>query len=366
MKINEIRVYRVDLPIAGAGYKMSRSRMVTHTESIILEVRTDNELSGWGEVCPFGSNYLPAFSGGAFAAMKELAPILIGQDPRNLDGINQLMDRTLFGHLYAKSGFDIACWDLLGKAANQPLYILLGGLLNRGPVVRTGVTSVGHASIAQQVKEKRDQGFKVFSLKVGDDYLDDAEVTREVMSEIKPGERVVADPNGGWLLYEALEFADRVTDLKGLMIEQPCESLNECLAVARSTSLPIVFDECIDSLDSLARLLVDKQVSVVNLKIERIGGISRTRQMRDLCSKLGCAMFLQEVGGAEITHAATTHLAHSLDPRLLIGATTIKVAKSTAIGGPRVAEGKVYCGDQPGLGVEPIRSVLGDPVMTFR
>ena len=91
------------------------------------EVETDAGITGCGEVCPLGPFYLPAYANGVRAGIAELGPHLLGEDPLQLGKLNRRMDAALKGHAYVKSGIDMACWDILGKATGQPVCTLLGG-----------------------------------------------------------------------------------------------------------------------------------------------------------------------------------------------------------------------------------------------
>src|SRR5579862_4504028 len=127
MKIARIFAHRVELPLREGSYKWSGGKSVTVFDSTIVGVETDTGMIGWGEVCPLGPFYLPAYAEGVQAGLRELAPHLIGLDPRELAKLNVLMDAALKGHPYVKSGIDIACWDLLGQSAGLPVCVLMGG-----------------------------------------------------------------------------------------------------------------------------------------------------------------------------------------------------------------------------------------------
>ena len=127
MRIREIRTYRVELPLHETNYKWSGGNSVTVFDSTVVEIQTDVGITGWGEVCPLGPSYLPAYAEGARTGIAELSPHLIGLDPTQLGTINEKMDRTLRGHPYVKSAVDMACWDIFGKATQLPLSVLLGG-----------------------------------------------------------------------------------------------------------------------------------------------------------------------------------------------------------------------------------------------
>ena len=127
MKIIRIFAHRVELPLVEGTYKWSGGKSVSVFDSTIVGVETDTGLVGYGEVCPLGPFYLPAYAEGVRCGIRELAPHLIGYDPRELTKLNHRMDAALKGHPYVKSGIDIACWDLLGLSTGLPVCVLMGG-----------------------------------------------------------------------------------------------------------------------------------------------------------------------------------------------------------------------------------------------
>ena len=97
MKINRIAAYRVELPLVEGTYKWSGGKSVSVFDSTIFAVETDTGLIGFGEVCPLGPFYLPAYAEGVRAGLRELGPHLIGSDPRELSKLNYQMDAVLKG-----------------------------------------------------------------------------------------------------------------------------------------------------------------------------------------------------------------------------------------------------------------------------
>jgi L-alanine-DL-glutamate epimerase-like enolase superfamily enzyme len=125
-----------------------------------------------------------------------------------------------------------------------------------------------------------------------------------------------------------------------------------------------VLDEVIDSVDVLVRGRNDRAMDVVNLKISKFGGLTKTKQARDLCISLGIAMTLEDSWGGDIVTAAIAHLAHSTPPEFLFTATDFNsyVTVSIADGAPRRVNGRLAASTAPGLGVTPHPDVLGKPV----
>ena len=97
MKISGITEYQVNLPVRDGGFRQSSGRVWRTLDSTIVRIDTDDGVSGWGEACPFGPNYVPAFAGGVRASLELLGPALIGVDPCGLLAVNQVMDKALYG-----------------------------------------------------------------------------------------------------------------------------------------------------------------------------------------------------------------------------------------------------------------------------
>lgn len=364
MKITRIFAHRVELPLREGSYKWSGGKSVTVFDSTIVGVETDAGLTGWGEVCPLGPYYLPSYAEGARAGLREIGPKLVGEDPLALEQLNRRMDALLKGHPYVKSGIDIACWDLLGKATGLPASTLLGGRFGDRVRLYRAISQEAPETMAERAGAYRDEGYTRFQLKVGGDPDVDVERVRAVRAVLAPGDRLIADANTGWTQHEAIRVARALQDVD-VYIEQPCLSYEECLSVRRATSHPFVLDESVDSLEMLLRARTDLAMDVVNLKISKLGGLTRTRQARDLCVAMGIAMTLEDSWGGDITTAAIAHLAHSTPEELRFTSTDFNsyVTVSTAEGAPQRENGWMRAGTAPGLGVEPKMSVLGAEVL---
>jgi len=148
-------------------------------------------------------------------------------------------------------------------------------------------------------------------------------------------------------------------------IEQPCLTYEECLSVRRHCDHPFVLDEVIDSIDVLLRAHTDRAMDVVNLKISKLGGLTKTKQARDLCVSLGIAMTLEDSWGGDIVTAAIAHLAQSTPPEFLFTTTDFNsyVTVSSADGAPKRVNGRMAASTKPGLGIEPKMSALGSAVL---
>jgi cis-L-3-hydroxyproline dehydratase len=360
MKIVRIFAHRVELPLVEGSYKWSGGKSVTVFDSTIVGVETDCGRIGYGEVCPLGPFYLPAYAEGVRAGLRELGPHLLGLDARELQVLNHRMDAALKGHPYVKSGIDIACWDLLGQSTGLPVCQLLGGRFGESVRLYRAISQQAPQAMAENVAGYRQQGYTRFQLKVGGDPDVDIARIASVRQLLQATDRLVADANTGWTQHEAMRVVRAVRDVD-VYIEQPCLTYEECLAVRRNTDHPFVLDENIDSLDMLLRGKADLAMDVVNLKISKLGGLTKTRQARDLCVSMGIAMTLEDSWGGDITTAAIAHLAHSTPEEFRFTSTDFNsyVTVSTAAGAPKRENGFMSASHTPGLGVTPYIDVLG-------
>jgi L-alanine-DL-glutamate epimerase-like enolase superfamily enzyme len=364
MKITGIKAYRVELPLREGSYHWSGGKSVSVFDSTIVQIDTDQGLTGFGESCPLGPFYLPAYAAGVRAGLGELGPHLIGKDPTQIGPLARFMDAALKGHPYVKSPIDIACWDILGQSCGRPVCDLLGGRFGDDVLLYRAISQQSPEEMADKVAGYRAEGYTRFQLKVGGEADVDVRRIRAVAAKLKDGDRLVADANTGWLMHDAVRVVRGVADVD-VYIEQPCATYEECLSVRRMTNHPFVLDEVIDGVDSLLRAAADRAMDVVNIKISKFGGLTKARLARDLCASLGVAMTIEDTWGGDITTAAIAHLAHSTPTPLLFTTTDFNsyVTVSTADGAPQRRNGRMAASSAPGLGIRPRREVLGKPVL---
>jgi len=181
---------------------------------------------------------------------------------------------------------------------------------------------------------------------------------------LEPGDVLVADANTGWTRAEAARVVAAVSDLD-VYIEQPCRSYEECLSIRRRTARPFVLDEVMTGLDMLVRGLADDAMDIINLKISKVGGLTRAKLMRDLCVESGTPMTIEDTWGGDIVTAAIAHLARSTPAAFCFSSTDFNSygTRDIAEGAPQRVEGCMTAPDAPGLGIEPMVESFGPPVL---
>jgi L-alanine-DL-glutamate epimerase-like enolase superfamily enzyme len=366
MKITSADVFEYRVDYAHGVYTMSHGRAAGGHPAAVVRLGTDEGIVGWGEVCPNGRTYSASFFEGERAALPLLAEAIMGLDPRNLSAVNRAMQRAMLGAPGAKTALDVACWDALGKSVGLPVAELLGGTLQDDIPLALSVPIGSTAAAVAYVARHRALGVTNFQVKVGDFWAADVERVRSVIEAAGPGASVVVDANGGWSLQSAL-LAVRQLDGLPIHLEQPCRTLADCGELRRHTSLPMIADESVCTLADLAQA---KRLGIggVNLKPQRVGGLTAARLLRDAAQALDMNIECDDTWGGTLVTASVAQLAASTDPRNFLVAAFFSDWTEPAVGtGPAISAGggigRALTG--PGLGVEVDLAALGEPVLTI-
>lgn len=173
MKITDVKVIGLNYPLKRPFY--SSVRKTTSRSCVLVQIYTDEGIIGLGEADYAG--------GPASSTMKiiseEIIPLVIGKDPFQIEAIWQAVYSARMQHgrrgilMHALSGVDIALWDIVAKAANLPLYKLLGSYANQVPVYASGglyqddLDPSGMKGLLEEVNTCLEKGFKAYKMKIG-------------------------------------------------------------------------------------------------------------------------------------------------------------------------------------------------------
>lgn len=369
MKITRISVYQIDLPLKDP-YWLSGGRLKFEVlDATFVKLETDAGITGWGEGTPWGHTYVPAHGPGIRSGIETIYPAILGQDPRRLESVEYAMDKCLPGHFYAKAPIDLACWDILGKATGLSISDLLGGRRENGTPAATSVSSGEPDYMMGIINEYRDRGYVAHSAKVGGSDTDkDIERIRHIEANRKHGEIVLYDVNRAWTRGEASIVMNAVADL-GVTFEQPCETLDDIAEIRKVTTSPISVDETLVTLQDACRIAREGIADVFGIKLNRVGGLTKARRIRDVAMAHGIQMFVMATGGSVMADTEAAHLAQSIPDEFVRACwscqdmLTLDVAPGC---GPRCIDGHITVDDTPGLGFEPDPDVLGEPVAVYQ
>jgi L-alanine-DL-glutamate epimerase-like enolase superfamily enzyme len=366
-RISRITCWQLDLPLR-EPYFLSGGRLrFDRLDSTIVRIDTDDGLSGWGEACPWGHTYLPAHGGGVRAGIAILAPAILGLDPRSLDHLNRVMDVTLPGHPYVKSALDIACWDIFGQAAGLPLWQCLGGHEATPVAVNSSISTGTPDDMLALIRAASADGYRVHSAKIGgnDPAVDIARIDA-ISSALADGESVTFDVNRAWQPATAVRVLNSVASRD--WVEQPCETIDQCAHVAARVPQPILLDECLHDVRDHLTAWQRGACEGAKVKPNRLGGLTRARQIRDFGVSIGWQMHVEDVGGTALADTAAIHLAASTPDanRLASWLCHYHLAVDPVPEqGARNNGGHAVPPSIPGLGVTPDIDRLGAPVAIY-
>ena len=367
MKIAALHVYQIDIRLINGPYVMSGAKLYA-VDSTVVELVTDTGLKGYGETCPAGPTYQPEHALGARAALAEMAPHLIGEDPLKTGRLHRNMDDHLNGHNYAKAAIDIAHWDLVGKVHGARVCDLLGGAV-ADKVPSYYALGIGEPDeVARLAVDKTRQGYPRLQLKVGGRTVDaDIETIHKVWEAVGRRVRLVADANRSWTSRDALCLSKACAGIP-IVLEQPCNTMAEIAGIRRQLDHPVYLDENTQGLDDVLYAIGCGLCDGFGFKVSRLGGLGNLRTARDICKVRSLPHTCDDGFGGDIISAACAHVGATVEPYLNEGVWISEPYHEMHYepdGGITVSNGHIALPEGPGLGITPALDRLGIPVASY-
>ncbi len=364
MRISKVSLYKKEIPMICGRFSCSLEPGVSYAEVVITKVETDDGLVGYGESGAVGG--YPNYAQGILASSTELIERhLLDKDPRQINTIQHVMS-LIDGHGAIKAGFDMACWDILGKYLNKPLYEMLGGKLQDSVPLYRSIPTEAPEDMVQSVRDWRREGYRQFQLRVGHGNLDeDLRRIADVIAKKQGDEVYTVDVAGHWRVDEALFILNAVKDLD-FIIEQPCWRIEDCISVRQRASVPMKLDNSLNSVHDVLRAYSTNACDSIVMHLNKFGGITPARMVRDLVTTAGLGITYSTQWGTEITTAALIHLALITPPNRLLNSIDIHNYSSLSIAtnNPILVENGYMrmSNEAAGLGITVNDDVLGEPV----
>jgi L-alanine-DL-glutamate epimerase-like enolase superfamily enzyme len=363
MTIARISLFRQWQPFRDGTYRCSGGRSAEGFDSTIVEIVDRDGTVGYGEMAPLGSFYDPAFAEGARAAMRELAPKLIGEKAGGIDAINRRMDLLLKGHPYAKSAIDMALWDLAGRRSGLSLASMTGGAEGGSVPLYRSLAQEAPEAMAARARKYIAEGYRRLQVKVGLEVREDIERLEAVRAAVPSDTVLFCDANGSWGTAETRQFLSATRSID-YALEQPCATYEENLAIRQACDRPLVLDETIDGVDALLRALADSLVDGITIKLARVGGLTKARLIRDIAIARNLKITIEDTGGAEIDTAAYAGLLLSTPEGLRQHTVDFHnwVTVANASGEFAISGGMMALPGGPGLGLDVEPDLFGEPL----
>lgn len=290
MKITDIKTHMMKVPLS-RPFRISLG-VITHAISCLVEIETDEGITGYGEGSPG-----PLITGenleGTVENIHAFREKLIGMDPRDIEAVYTVMNRTVAYAGTAKAAVDIACHDILGKSCGLPLYRLLGGYANE---LETDMTvGIDEPQVmAELAKQHVEKGFRIIKTKVGTGIEQDLARVKAIRQAVGDDVKIRLDANQGWHAKEAVELIKRLNDYDIELVEQPVPRFDfEGLKYVTTYSpVPIMADEsCWDAKDAL-RLAGERAVDFINIKLMKCGGLYEAKKIVNIAEAAGIECML--------------------------------------------------------------------------
>ncbi len=361
MRLTRATLWTRDLPVVGGPYVYAGATHDALT-TLILRLETDTGLTGWGESCPLGATYAPAFPEGVAAALRRLTRALMGAKALPRPAAVR-MEAEMMGQPQAKAAVDIALWDILGKATGQPVHALLGGALRDRIPSYFAVGLMDPDATAAKVAAVAAEGYTAVQLKIGSgDVARDAACLHAAHKALPKGVTLTADANRALTVGDAMHLSRLTADLP-IALEQPCATRAELRDLAGKIAHPIYWDEATEDLALTMDALARGHAQGLGMKITRVGGISAMLAVRDMAAARRVPMSVDDHWGGDIIAAACVHLGATVAPDLFRGTWLAQpyVAHHYGATGPTISGGWIDVPQSPGLGVTPDPARLGQP-----
>jgi O-succinylbenzoate synthase len=304
--VKSVTLHRVCIPLV-EPFRISNG-VVSEKEAILVEVKTDEDIVGWGEASPMsGSFYSDDTPDRTWQALTEhLVPaVLIGGEVDVVNEYKQL--RALRADNFAKAGIEGALWDAFAQRLGAPLCEVLGG---RARPIPSGV-AIGiydqTEELLRRVERYVAQGYQRVKIKIEPGR--DIEPVGAVRLRF-PRLQLMVDANAAYTLSDVAVF--RELDRYGLiMIEQPLErdAHDEAAQLQQQLRTPLCADESADSQEALASLIAKRAARIINIKVQRVGGLSEALLMLATARTAGLRCWVGTMPELGVASVQGLHLA---------------------------------------------------------
>ncbi len=353
MRLVALDLKLVKLPLVRV-FRTSSS-VKDHIQHILIRAETDDGLVGWGECAsPADPYYCPETTETCWHILKDfLVPSVLGKSWESVEEFVKNY-RPVKGNNFAKSGLEMAAWDLLATASGKSLASLLGG-------TRAEIESGVSLGIEKEIGPLFDligqylgEGYRRIKLKIGPGW--DVEPVARVR-ERYPDLPLQVDANSAYTLDD-LPSLRKLDDYNLILIEQPLEhdDIIDHVKLQQVLKTPVCLDESIHSAADARKAIELGACRVINIKVSRVGGLLEAKQVHDVCVARGIPVWcggMHEFGIGRAANVAIASLPGFSLPGDVSGSD--KYYREDLVEPPiRAEDGAVAVPTGPGLGFRPI------------
>jgi L-alanine-DL-glutamate epimerase-like enolase superfamily enzyme len=307
MKITQIALYRFDIPLK-APIAISLGT-IENARNILVEIQTDEHITGWGEGSPFWM-IVGETQASSLAAADDMARLLIGRDPLDIEGCINALIRYLPGHPTTRSAFDMALYDIAAKAAQMPLYQFLGG--SKRPLVTDETIYINTPErMVEDALRIQEKGADAIKVKLGTTLQDDIRRIEAIRKAIGDSTPIRTDANQGWDVVTASGVLRAIGNWNVQYCEQPIKrhDIAGLRQIRQISTVPIMADESLfDSTDAI-RLVREEAVDYFNIKLSKSGGIFEALKINAIAEAAGIPCMIGCMSESRLALTANAHFA---------------------------------------------------------
>ncbi len=360
MKIVEIKTtpfkipYKKPLRFGATGYDDA-------AEHVLIEVITDEGIVGISEAIPRQTIYGESQASIVYAVKEWFKPMLIGEEPYNIDTIADKMDKIV-GNTTVKGAIDIALHDIIGKKAGLPLNKLIGGTKEK--IEAAWMIGMDEFDVMmEEAMKMKELGIMNFKIKVGKNLDHDIKFIKELRSILGENIRIYADANQAYSVEEAIKAIKVLYDYDLVLLEEPTAWWNNRgkKRIAQTTTIPLMADESAVTPQLVLNEIEQNTAGVFSVKIPRTG-IRNSRLIVHMAEANGlpCLIGTQSetsIGGRAAIHVASAFRNVSLPSEVSF----FLNLKDEIIKNPlKIEYGYVIVPNEPGVGAEIDRDKLNE------
>jgi L-Ala-D/L-Glu epimerase len=351
MKIKAIEIFKFDVPLK-SPFRISLGTL-NAANDVLIKVYTDKGLVGFGEACPF-----PPITGETqdtnLSMARSIRDMLIGRNPLAIESLVAEMGPMAHSNPSVVAAYDMAMFDILGKAAGLPVFRLLGGDKSTFETdVTTGIDTP--EAMAASAKMNADRGYKTLKAKVGLDPDEDTARIKAIREAIGPDIKLRIDANQGWTVPQAIYALNRMAQYKIQLVEQPVVAwdTNGLKTVRAESPIPIMADEALFLPADAIKLIRADACDYFNIKLMKAGGILNSVRIAHIADAANMRCMVGCMLESKIALTAAAHVVASQKNIVyadLDGNDEHVVDPIT--GGMTVKAGVISLPETPGLGVD--------------
>jgi L-alanine-DL-glutamate epimerase-like enolase superfamily enzyme len=337
-------------------------------EATVVGVIDDNGITGYG--------YMPAMIivGESPATAEALlhgtvAPLLKGDAIVGVPALMHKLDDAVGANVQLKFAVEEALLDLQGKRLGMPLYNLFGGLCRREVPVMRMLGLKPPKETAAEALDLVGRGYRYVKIKIGLDDKRDIETVKCTRDALGDDVFISVDANQAYTPMRAIKVLNQLADCNLIVCEQPVrqDDVRGMAFVRKNVNIPIMADEGVTTSADVLRLIDADAMDAVSIKIWKMGGYYKSREIAAVCSAANVAVHVGSTAGSQLMEAEQLHFCATL-PNLFAGAEIGEFESLTddPASGLTVEQGTLHVSDRPGLGVEIDMSKLQETTASWQ